>query len=251
MREAIPQGLAADTLYLSDRTCCVCNEAGRPVQIHHIDGDHSNNTRENFAVLCLLCHNETEVRGGFGRHLTPPVVTKCIEEWLARVVSRRARADELAVAYSVELMAATDTQRLAQFIQRIPYMRFEALRTVQPRWDSGTTSEMLQGSYDYVAVLGTILRRLTAHFPKNQFGSDGTEAFISSWTSMLFQWHRARLEPEGLGTGGTMVGVMAGGSVIADLERMIQELVFGMGWERDEKQLALWRKRWNRRPKTG
>ncbi len=62
----------AAILVAADRTCCVCRLSGRPVQLHHIDDDRSNPAPDNFAVLCLDCHNETLQRGGFGRQLAEP-----------------------------------------------------------------------------------------------------------------------------------------------------------------------------------
>lgn len=31
-----------------------------PLELHHIDGDHSNNTKENLQILCANCHSQTE-----------------------------------------------------------------------------------------------------------------------------------------------------------------------------------------------
>jgi hypothetical protein len=53
----------------ANNTCCRCRTPGRPIQIHHIDGDPANNAEENLAVLCLDCHDDTLVTGGFGRSL--------------------------------------------------------------------------------------------------------------------------------------------------------------------------------------
>ncbi len=251
MREPIPDNVAADVLYGSNRTCCVCNEPGRSIQIHHIDGDPSNNRPENLAVLCLQCHNETEIRGGFGRQLTPPLVEKYRDEWIARVAARRARADELAVRRSAGLALLTPAQGLTEFIRLIPLIRADALRESRRRWDSGVSSEMLQGNYDYIAVLQNVLQRLVTHYPTAHFDGDDPEAFLSSWTTMLFKWHRARLEPQGVGSGGTMVGVMAGGSVIEALERMVEDLVFGLTWESESIDFVRWRSRWKRKPRQG
>ena len=65
----IPTENAAKVLFFSDRTCCVCNIPGKPVQIHHIDENPSNNLIDNLCVLCLDCHNDTMIKGGFGRKL--------------------------------------------------------------------------------------------------------------------------------------------------------------------------------------
>lgn len=43
--------------------CCGNTEwNGKPIplELHHIDGDHSNNTKENLQVLCPNCHSQTD-----------------------------------------------------------------------------------------------------------------------------------------------------------------------------------------------
>ena len=95
-RIPIPDSLAAQVIFEHDRTCCVCNVRGRATQIHHIDDNPSNNDRENLALLCLEDHNDTQVRGGFGRKLNPDIVRKYREDWVQRVNDRRAAADRVA-----------------------------------------------------------------------------------------------------------------------------------------------------------
>ncbi len=67
LRIAIDNEIVAQVLYDSDRTCCVCNERGKAVQIHHIDENPSNNEINNLAVVCFQWHEETQIKGGFGR----------------------------------------------------------------------------------------------------------------------------------------------------------------------------------------
>ena len=97
-RTPISPDLSAQILFASDRTCCVCNIRGKRVQIHHIDEDPSNNTFQNLSVLCFDCHDETQIRGGFGKHLTAPVVNKYRDDWLVRVKQRREKADSFAIS---------------------------------------------------------------------------------------------------------------------------------------------------------
>ena len=97
-RVPISADQAAEAMFASDRTCCVCNERGKTVQIHHVDDDPSNNGTENLAVLCLECHNDTQTKGGFGRRLNSDLVIKYRNEWLLRVSKRRDEADSLAVS---------------------------------------------------------------------------------------------------------------------------------------------------------
>ena len=90
LRVPIPSDVAAETLFRSDRTCCVCHVPGRQVQIHHINDDPSDNDPYNLAVLCLECHGQTQVSGGFGRKLNADLVTLYRDDWLTFVEARRA-----------------------------------------------------------------------------------------------------------------------------------------------------------------
>jgi len=88
-RNEIPADVAAKVLFLSDRTCCVCREPHKPVQLHHINEDPSNEREENLAVLCLECHHDTLIRGGFDRKLTAPQILMYRDDWYKAVDLRR------------------------------------------------------------------------------------------------------------------------------------------------------------------
>jgi hypothetical protein len=87
----IPPDVAAKVQFLSNRTCCVCRRQGKPVQIHHIDSNPANNDIDNLAVLCLDCHMQTLISGGFSRKLDANQVRLYRDDWLNVVARRRAR----------------------------------------------------------------------------------------------------------------------------------------------------------------
>lgn len=87
-RIEIPADIAAKVLFLSDRTCCVCRSSNKPVQIHHIDENPANNDINNLSVLCLDCHNDTMIKGGFGRKLNADQVILYREDW-QRIIKKR------------------------------------------------------------------------------------------------------------------------------------------------------------------
>lgn len=93
-REPIPNDIAARALFLSDRVCCVCRVRGKPVQIHHIDEDPSNNSLKNLSVLCFDCHRETQIRGGFDRKLDEDQVILYRDDWVQLVAQQRANNSE-------------------------------------------------------------------------------------------------------------------------------------------------------------
>jgi hypothetical protein len=88
-RTTIPRDVAAQVQFLSDRTCCVCHEPGKPIQLHHIDENPSNHDPDNLAVMCLACHDLTQIRGGFGRKLDAAQVRLYRDDWYRTVAKRR------------------------------------------------------------------------------------------------------------------------------------------------------------------
>jgi hypothetical protein len=223
---------AAEVMFFSDRTCCVCNERGKTVQIHHIDDDPSNNDVANLAVLCLECHNDTQVQGGFGRKLNSDLVLKYRNEWFARVKRRREDADSLAVSRvsGIDLhVHKSQTQtipyseersnKILEYVNSLPALRKEFRQKAQPEWDSGVTSKMVAASYEYVDALQGILVKLASFYPPGTFGGDDPHKFFSELISSRYAWHRAHAEPYGPGTGGTIVNVTTGGHVISDVEK--------------------------------
>jgi len=85
----VPLDIAAKALFLSDRTCCVCRTKGKSVQIHHIDGDNQNHKLNNLAILCLDCHNDTLVSGGFHRKLDADQIILYRDDWHLLVTRER------------------------------------------------------------------------------------------------------------------------------------------------------------------
>ena len=89
-RTEIPYEVAARVLFQHDRTCCVCKQRGKPVQIHHADENPKNHHPRNLAVLCFDCHRETQIRGGFDRKLDGEQVLLYRDDWLRSVARNRA-----------------------------------------------------------------------------------------------------------------------------------------------------------------
>jgi hypothetical protein len=261
-RIPIPESTAAEIEYLSDRTCCVCTIRGKPIQIHHIDENPANNLLDNLAVLCLECHNETMLNGGFGRKLKAIEIKKIKSEWIQRVQERRRRADDLASISSVtgqeehtestdndflEYKTQNDSEILKQYLDKIIIVH-EAQRTIaKTNWDTGVTAVMNQGSYDMIDFYQEVLIELATFYPKGHFDNKSPRAFFSEYVSSRFLWHRLVLEPDGQGTGGTIISTMTGGSVMDDLKLMVVEMVSALTTNfRLDNQIDFlrWRNNW-------
>ncbi len=260
IRIPIPADIAAEVMFNSDSTCCICRERGKAVQIHHIDEDPSNNSLDNLSVLCLHCHNDTQVKGGFGRKLNAPLVTKYRDEWLSRVALRRDLADERAInrqagsssiseLLEVKQKPETHHEELREppmdYINALPEFKEALLKQVQPKWDTGVTATMVQANYDYIDSLTGILVTLAKYISPKQFEGKDPHEYFSEVISSRFRWHRTINEPHGPGTGGTIVNVLVGGGVIADVEKMIEDLVMGLVGYDDSFDWKNWPKRWN------
>jgi hypothetical protein len=87
-RSQIPQAVADMILFAADHTCCKCRES-REVDIHHIDGDPSNNAWENLIPLCLNCHSEVGKTGGRGRKYGKYELYLTREDWFEVVAKQR------------------------------------------------------------------------------------------------------------------------------------------------------------------
>ncbi len=242
-RVEIPDDIAAEILFLSDRTCCICSTRGKAVQIHHIDENPSNNSIDNLAVLCLECHNETMINGGFGRKLNANQIIKYRKEWIERVKKRKKKADEIAsietVTGSTKTIIATDKlvdnivayktnddpDLLKDYIRNILTIHQKQLVVAQEKWDTGITVKVNGGSYDMIDFYEEVLIELSSFYPKGHFGNQLPNEYFNEIISSKFEWYRLALEPDGAGTGGTIVSTMTGGHVMEDLKQMIIDMV--------------------------
>ena len=110
---------------------------GKPVQLHHIDEDPSNHDINDLAVLCLDCHNLTQLIGGFSRKLDAEQVTLYREDWV-RAVARKRVLGEREVG-----VGSKDHDRELQFVT----MKAEILRENE-QWDLLASHYHIYGNYE-------------------------------------------------------------------------------------------------------
>jgi hypothetical protein len=250
-RTPVPLEISSQVLFLHDHTCCVCRERGKGVQLHHIDGNPTNHSDENLAVLCFEDHERTQTRGGFGKKLLPPEVVQYRNDWLARVTKRREEADRLAAASmggpppavrqeGPNWIAPPNTQLIA-YINHLPALRKAAYESARDGW-AGTTASMKSATAEVVDILERVLGYLSAWYTPNHFGPDGAEKYFSDYIASRYQWHRSLHEPQGPGSGGTIAGVLAGGGAMEDVARAVEDIVEALAI--GEINLVEWRKQW-------
>ncbi|HEY9789560.1 MAG TPA: HNH endonuclease signature motif containing protein [Candidatus Obscuribacterales bacterium] len=273
-RIPIPDELAARILYEQDRTCCKCNEHGRRVQIHHIDDDPSNNSPKNLAVLCLLCHDETQITGGFGRKLNAALVTKYRDGWLSRVACRREEADHLAASAMAGTSARArsesdeqnpsiedeefgsdpfkrferpDEEGLIRYAAELPSILSQAYRFTADRRNSGVTFDMNEGGAEIADVLEQILLNLAHWFPPKHFDGKPAAQYFNKFVADTYVWHRGLSEPYGEGTGGTIRGQIILYGVIRTLKNAVADMVAALFWSPDSAiDFLSWNEEWEK-----
>jgi hypothetical protein len=106
-RKRITQHLVDEVLFRSNHTCCICRTKGKDVQIHHIDGNRSNNGIGNLAVVCLDCHSKVTGRRGLGQSYSPGEVRKYKRSWEQAVLDLR-QVHRPQIRYKKELVSQID-----------------------------------------------------------------------------------------------------------------------------------------------
>jgi hypothetical protein len=247
LRTPIPSDVADEVLFSQDHTCCICRERGKPVQIHHINGDPSDNRSDNLAVLCLHDHDRTLQRGGFGRTLTEGEVTKYRDDWLVRVERRYERGITKSEFPPIEEDLPISSTLLLPLIESLPAMRASIHRDAHRGWDTGITAAMNQSTYDAVDAVQQVWLLLARAYPPRHFDLAPTAHYLRSFTADRFLWHRAVHQPLGEGTSGTILGQLVGGGVLADLEEMVEDTVEALffAFELEALDLPAWRERWS------
>ncbi len=81
IRIKTPKTKESEVLFLNRHMCCVCHEKNKDVQIHHIDGNSSNNDVNNLAVLCLDCHSKVTGTRGLGKSYSQLELKRYKHEW--------------------------------------------------------------------------------------------------------------------------------------------------------------------------
>jgi hypothetical protein len=256
-RIPVPEDVATLLMFRSDRTCCVCHERGEPIQIHHIDEDPSNNYPDNLAVLCFHCHDETQIKGGFGRKLDAAQVTYFRDDWHRRVEARREAADKIALAREagdVQTTLPPPTRRdalpnhagkLTNYIRTLPAIRRDAYSRARRLWDSGGRQNMKQGTFNVTDVVEQVLIALASWYPPHHFDGKEPWDYINEMKASRFEWHLAHRHPLGFkGWGGSVIMIETAGSVLDDLETMVADMVFALSQHLD-LNFELWKQEWD------
>ncbi|MBL7814333.1 MAG: HNH endonuclease [Saprospiraceae bacterium] len=238
--------IATNVKYLSDMTCCVCNDKSKQIQIHHLDENPSNNHIDNLALLCFDCHDKTMIRGGFGRRYDKALITKYRDEWLIRVKDRREKADEYSIKSLVGNIVYNNREDeeyyyneindnpevLVSYLKKILIIKKANLIIAQTHGVS--TQGLKKQAYQMIDFYEEILIELTSFYPKNQFSQGSHKVYINELISSLYRWYYSVTMFNGRETLGTMFPLMVVGKVENDLEEKVIDMVRGLFFRYDE-----------------
>jgi len=196
-------------------------------------------------------------KGGFGRKINKETLIYHREQWIKRVAKRREEADNITalqmagLSYPIpttkqgaEEMNINNNKALLAYVETLPNILKYAYDKARPMWDSGITADMNQGAYDVIDVLIHILIHLSSWLPQNHFDGMSAEEHFRNYIQSRYAWHRALAEPDGIGSGGTIVGTLVAGGVLADLENAVSELVYALTIESEDFEFDKWQRAW-------
>ena len=78
-RKKISVKIRSELLIANRHSCCVCSRGN--VQIHHINGDNSDNIWDNLSVLCLPHHNKATAPKDMTASLKPSEIRIYKKDW--------------------------------------------------------------------------------------------------------------------------------------------------------------------------
>jgi hypothetical protein len=257
VRVPIPEDISAEVLFQHDHTCCVCNQPGKAVQIHHVDDDHTNNDPKNLAVLCLADHDLTQIKGGFGRKLSAAEVTKNRDGWVSRVQQRRVDADKLAVGKMIGAefreSAAVEagwkqpsSKLLATYVESLPDVLRQSYIQAHKLWDTGSNRAMINGTRLVIDVLEQSWVHLSAWFSPRHFGGKSSAEYFSSYIASRYLWNYALEEPEADGSRGQHAHLMYVSATMNDIEGAVADTALSLGDKFVEGfDKKAWQTRWD------
>jgi hypothetical protein len=111
----------SELLIANQHACCICGDAG--VQIHHINGDPSDNRPANLAVLCLHHHDEATSVAGLSAKLTAPQVRAYKGNWERSCLDRVRKAARGRTAFF--MVDYKNAERIRQLYDQLTQAEYE------------------------------------------------------------------------------------------------------------------------------
>jgi hypothetical protein len=110
---------------------------------------------------------------------------------------------------------------------------------------------MVNASYQAIDTLSNALIKLAHYYPDGHFDGEDPRDYFSDIIASRFRWHRYHHSTSGIGNSGTIIGPLAAGDVITDVEEMIEDMVCSLtlDWSvRSDPTFERWRSDWRMPP---
>ncbi len=135
---------------------------------------------------------------------------------------------------------------LVPYMESLPSQRTKLYEIAHQGWDTGISNSMDEASNEVVVALQEIWIYLARWYPPNHFDQQSREEYIRAFVGDRFVFHRAIYQPDGEGSAGTMIGQLAAGGVMSDLETLIANTVEGLWFANTIEGIDLveWRRVW-------
>jgi len=130
-RKKVPTEIADEVIYRSDRLCAVCEAPGR--QIHHIDGNASNNDFDNLILLCHEHHDEATAKRKLSRRLSKGVLLRYRQQ-LYRKVELKRKVPRIP-SYSDKMDSLDERTMFQTSLDANACIEIEKLRYLLRGWD--------------------------------------------------------------------------------------------------------------------
>ena len=130
MRTRLPDSVRTRVLVANRHSCCVCQRID--VQIHHIDGDPSNNADDNLAILCVPHHDKATPAHSLTAKLKASEIRVYKRDWEAACKSESLRLARSRTAFfMVDYKNAERIRQLFGQLTSREYMHSYAALTEQ------------------------------------------------------------------------------------------------------------------------
>jgi hypothetical protein len=131
-------------------------------------------------------------------------------------------------------------------IASLPAIRKETLTSARNHWSGYTTADAINLMAEYIEGLKGILMALAVFYPANHFGDRPAAQYFDEQLSARAWWHRAHMEPDGPGSGGTMIGPMVAARMAADLSQMVVDIVTSLDIDPGrQSEFENWKASWD------
>ncbi|WP_312483559.1 hypothetical protein [Stutzerimonas nitrititolerans] len=176
-----------------------------------------------------------------GWYLQRPKALPAPKEETPNKIEQSSTTNETADSYTQRYLEYPSHYR---FIKGLPKIYLAVRENAQEGWDTGVTADMRQASYDVINFLEYAWLRLAEFYPEKHWNGKSAKDHIRNYLQERFAFHWSKYEPNGQGTGGTIVGVLTGGDVISDLEGLINDTVSSLFMYNDDFDFNAWREAW-------